>query len=74
VQVGAFKNKQLAERFKQHLQSLYIEPVNIAKSTKYNTFYRVQIGPIKNMTEANEITQRLQDIGINIRSLPRIEA
>ncbi len=64
IQVGAFADKTNAQRelTKLHrsvLQKSRIERVNV----KHKTLYRVQIGPLKNVTISDIVTKRLLQLG-----------
>lgn len=60
LQVGAFRNKIHAEKLRQRLVAMFSTPVKISKGK----FYRVQIGPIKDVATANKITYRLRTLGM----------
>ncbi len=64
LQVGAFKNKVLAERMKKRLGIMFSSPIKITRLAN-NKLYRVQIGPIKDTLTAKHITQRLKEVGLN---------
>ncbi len=71
--VGTYRNKSYAMRLKGRLGSLLGTPVKMTSASKTgssnkNTFYRVQIGPIKDVATAKRITGRLQTMGISIAS------
>jgi rare lipoprotein A len=61
-QVGVFRNKTHAARLKQKLTSLLKAPVSISRTQ--TKLYRVQVGPIKDLTAADKINIRLKDLGI----------
>lgn len=66
LQVGAFRDRQKAERLQQRLVALLAAPVNISHSpTHSSSLYRVKIGPIKDTVSANHITNRLKGLGIH---------
>jgi rare lipoprotein A len=65
LQVGAFRNKTNAERFKRQLSSMLNTPhVTVLKPNAKHPFYRVHVGPIKDVATVNRITSRLKSAGI----------
>lgn len=66
LQVGAFRNKAYAERLKKRLTPLIGSPVQIAHSKK---IYRVQIGPIKDVAMAKNISRKLKSVGVSSKQL-----
>lgn len=70
LQVGAFRNPQSAERLKNRLAASMGHPVYITPTTRAtNKLYRVQIGPIDNITAADHVAKKLQSIGIKSRRI-----
>jgi rare lipoprotein A len=69
LQVGAFSNKASAERLKQSLSTSLKTPVHIASPSDKSRFYRVRVGPIKDMATANRITHKLKGMGIDSNKL-----
>lgn len=66
LQVGAFKNRSLAENLKKRLTHIVTSPVRVTQLAKAsNNLYRVQIGPIKDTATANHITKKLKQIGLH---------
>ncbi len=65
LQVGAFKNKTLAENMKKRLNKMVASPINITQLASHNKLYRVQIGPIKDGATAQHIAQKLKEVGLN---------
>lgn len=63
LQVGVFRSRTNAEKYKQHLLTLLNEPVNVAKHSS-SKLYHVQIGPLKDVANANKISHRLRALGI----------
>jgi rare lipoprotein A len=63
LQVGAFKNRVYAERLQSRLTHYLSSPVQITNKTSGH-LYHVQIGPIKDVATAQQITRRLQSIGV----------
>jgi rare lipoprotein A len=70
LQVGAFKNKALAERMKKRLGGMFSSPVKITQlASNHHKLYRVQIGPIKDAMTAKVISQRLKAVGLNTKQM-----
>jgi rare lipoprotein A len=68
LQVGAFKNKMLAEQMKKRLSAMFGSPVTVTRlASDKKQLYRVQIGPIKDSATANHISQRLKAVGLNTK-------
>jgi len=67
LQVGAFKNKVLAENMKKRLGQLVTSPIKITQQMRHKKLYRVEIGPIKDVATAQHITQKLKAAGLNTR-------
>lgn len=69
LQVGAFKNKLHAENLKKRLRSVVSSPIMITDlAHKSNKLYRVKIGPIQDVATADNITQRLREMGLTAKS------
>jgi rare lipoprotein A len=64
IQVGAFRNRHYAEKLKIRLASLLGSPVAINPS---NRFYRVQVGPFKDVATADKINKKLLAIGLHTK-------
>ncbi len=64
LQVGAFRSRLNAEKYKQHLATLLSTPVKILYPFSAGTLYRVQIGPFKDTASADRMTGQLKDMGI----------
>lgn len=66
LQVGAFKNRNLAERQRKRLANMTGSPVKITRlaATHKRKLYRVQIGPLRDMATAQHLSQRLKAIGL----------
>lgn len=64
LQVGAFRDLSNAIKLKQRLMHYFVTPVKIAYPTIYEAFYRVQIGPFKDVIAADKITDQLKSLGI----------
>lgn len=69
LQVGAFKNKVLAEKQKRRLDAMFSSPVNITRLADKQKLYRVQIGPLKDVAAAKQITQRLKSVGLSSKQM-----
>lgn len=65
LQVGAFRNKSHADRLQQRLNQLLDAPVKVAKGK----LYKVQIGPLNNVTTADKVATRLRGLGIQSNRL-----
>lgn len=67
LQIGAFANPQNAERLRLRLQGADFANVRIAEGhTGGNTpVYRVHIGPIASVEDADRMAARLAELGIN---------
>ncbi len=65
LQVGAFRNKSHADRLQQRLNQLLDAPVKVAKGK----LYKVQIGPLNNVTTADKVATRLRGLGIKSNRL-----
>lgn len=61
-QVGAFRHKVNAVKLRQRLSHLLEVPVSISRLS--SKLYRVQVGPIKDLSKAEKIDGRLKDLGI----------
>ncbi|HSW69103.1 MAG TPA: septal ring lytic transglycosylase RlpA family protein [Gammaproteobacteria bacterium] len=67
LQVGAFKNKILAENMKVRVGKMVSSPIKITQLPPHKKLYRVQIGPIKDVATAKHITQKLKTLGVNTK-------
>lgn len=66
LQVGAFSSPENAERLRSEIMDQQIGAVRIVETTgAAGTFYRVQVGPLSNTTEADRVTRALKPLGIN---------
>ena len=64
LQAGAFHNKENAERMGRQLATLIQSPVNInAVKSHGKSLYRVQIGPLTNLTTSEQIDHALVSHG-----------
>lgn len=70
LQVGAFKNRVYAERLKNRLSKVVSSPIRVARIS--NHLYHVQIGPIRDVATATQISERLRSIGLS--STKKMEA
>jgi rare lipoprotein A len=70
LQIGSFRSKTRAEKFRSHIVSLLKAPVKIKKTvTHHQPLYQVQIGPIKNSVTAHKMTSQLKRLGIKSNKL-----
>jgi len=66
LQVGAFSNRENAERLQGKIQAEDIGAVRIVESTGDNgTFYKVQVGPLSDAAELDRVARALEPLGIN---------
>jgi rare lipoprotein A len=65
LQVGAFSNKQRAEKLKNQLSPMIASSVKITQQGNAKRLYRVQIGPIKDDITVARIHKQLKSIGIS---------
>ncbi|MDR3491936.1 MAG: septal ring lytic transglycosylase RlpA family protein [Gammaproteobacteria bacterium] len=61
LQVGSFKNKSFAEKLQKKLIAQVHSPVFVGWS---KNLYKVQVGPIKDVTTQNRIVQQLKSLGL----------
>ncbi len=68
LQVGAFGGRINAENLKiriRDIETLPVSKINVTQGTKANsTIFRVRIGPINNVPEADHLIKRLAQLGI----------
>jgi cell division protein FtsN len=66
LQVGSYREQELAEGLKRHIESFGIE-ANIAQTnlTEKGRWYRVQIGPFTDLNKLNQTSARLKANGID---------
>lgn len=65
LQVGAFKNKVLAENMKSRVGRVISSPIKVTQLADEKKLYHVQIGPIKDVPTANHITKQLKAVGLS---------
>ncbi len=65
LQVGAFKNKVLAEHMKSRVGRMVSSPIKVTRLARSKQLYHVQIGPIKDVSTAQHITQQLKAAGLS---------
>jgi rare lipoprotein A len=66
LQVGAFQNRDNAERMRSNIQAQNLGAVRIVEAgTEQGTFYKVQVGPLSDNGEADRVAQALQPLGIS---------
>ncbi|MCX7120495.1 MAG: septal ring lytic transglycosylase RlpA family protein [Gammaproteobacteria bacterium] len=59
LQVAAFSNLRNAKSLEYRLKHLTSRPIRIIHDTPHSRLYRVQIGPLKNVTETDELQRRI---------------
>ncbi len=65
LQVGAFSDRNNAERMAQRLRGSIDNAVRIQTAASYErTLYRVQVGPMHNIEQADAASMRLGELGI----------
>jgi rare lipoprotein A len=65
LQVGAFGNRFNAERMRNRLQSGLDQGIRIARSAEARReIYRVQVGPVGSVEQADDLSQQLASLGI----------
>ncbi|MSP53024.1 MAG: septal ring lytic transglycosylase RlpA family protein [Gammaproteobacteria bacterium] len=65
LQIGAFSSDANAQQFAKQVGQHTHRPVSVITVTaKAKTLYKVQIGPIKNVNETDEVTNRLRSAGL----------
>lgn len=65
LQMGAFSTLNNAERYQQSLRRYTQRSIRVVKSTHHGkTLYRVQIGPVKDVDEADKLTEILKGHGL----------
>jgi rare lipoprotein A len=65
LQVGAFSDQGNANRLSRRLQETMQRPVRIQTAVGYDqTMYRVQVGPMRNVEQADATSMRLAQLGI----------
>jgi len=68
LQVGAFGDRFNAENLKiriRDIETLPVSKINVTQGTKANSaIFRVRIGPINNVPEADQVIKRLAQLGI----------
>lgn len=67
LQAGAFKSRENAEKLRSEVAQLIETPVRVANPNFKNNLYLVKIGPIRDIVDANKITNQLRQIGITPR-------
>lgn len=70
LQVGAFKNRQYAENLRKKIMPMTSSSkVQITHTAQAKSgFYRVKIGPFTNVAQANQMSQKLRDMGLEPRN------
>ncbi len=66
LQVGAFSNRDNAERLRRNIEGQDIGAVRIVETdTDKGTFFRVQVGPLNDSGEADRVAQALKPLGVS---------
>jgi len=66
LQVGAFSSQENAERLRAEIKTQQIGGVRIVETSgTAGTFYKVQVGPLADTTEADRVVRALKPLGIN---------
>jgi rare lipoprotein A len=66
LQVGAFSSEQNAKRLRNEILTQQIGEVRIVETTgNAGTFYKVQVGPFSDASEADGVARALKPLGIN---------
>ncbi|MGB5261831.1 MAG: septal ring lytic transglycosylase RlpA family protein [Gammaproteobacteria bacterium] len=66
LQVGAFSNRDNAERLRRSLEGQGVGAVRIVEADTGNgMFFKVQVGPLADTGEADRVAQVLKPLGIN---------
>ncbi len=65
VQVGAFADRSNAERLRQRLLRVPLDPVEIQEFvTGKQSLYRVRVGPLDDVSAADRMTEKLSQLGL----------
>lgn len=65
VQVGAFSDRVNAERLRDRLREVPLAPVQIQEfATTRQSMYRVRLGPLDDVSEADRMTAKLAQLGL----------
>jgi rare lipoprotein A len=66
LQVGAFSSQENAERLRNEILAQEIAEVRIVETENTaGTFYKVQVGPLTDTSEADRVVRALKPLGIN---------
>ena len=66
LQVGAFSNRENAERLQEKIQAEAVGTARIVEGPGDNgTFYKVQVGPLADAAELERVATALKALGIN---------
>lgn len=65
LQVGAFKNKLLAENMKTRVGKMISSPIKITQLARHQKLYHVQIGPLRDVATVKHITNQLKAAGLS---------
>lgn len=70
LQVGAFKNRQYAEKLKSKLSPMVTSPIEITRLAKTPaSLYRVKIGPFEDVASADTLSKKLRSIGLTAKHI-----
>ena len=69
LQVGAFSHKVNATKMKSNLTQSLSLPVKVIRASTGARLYLVQVGPLKDLSSAEQITNRLKDLGISVNKI-----
>jgi rare lipoprotein A len=66
LQVGAFQSRDNAEQLQQSIERQNLGGVRIVEAANGNgIFYKVQVGPLADISEADRVSRELKPLGIN---------
>jgi rare lipoprotein A len=64
IQLGSFGSESNAQKFRQELNNNHEKPIVVSRvETDQGTFYRVRLGPLLDVREANSVHKRLRRKG-----------
>ncbi len=64
IQVGAFKNRQHAERLQNKLKALHPSATVTRRASQEPSLFRVRLGPFNSRDEATQLASTVGDIGL----------
>jgi rare lipoprotein A len=65
LHVATFKDKTSAEHLRRRLSTFVSAPITISRNQGQRALYRVQVGPIKDLSTANTISHKLRNLGMH---------